>query len=267
MRKLRRLTRKQRKAFGQLQTATTALTELAEQSLGLTAQERAAAQDGRCELADMVRARFFELMELVQGSPGYYDPDRAEMEQLRGVGFIARVAATGTPAAEAVKAFTSEDMDLMQSAPSRWQAALGVLAFVLALCWPSAAKASERVSALARNAHKIQRRYFGRRARASYHRARGWIRSSRKSAGLRRLFTFSQSSGIGCGRELGSSKNRAKSSKSYWFGGAVASTLDGFPRVTPTSRFDGTTARSRARHTANPAAFRKMTTPTRWGAP
>jgi hypothetical protein len=194
-------------------------------------------------------ARMLELVDLARndgaGDALQTDLDttteRAKLERRFGAGFTKRVAAMGSPAVSMLAALRS------------------LLLLAMLLLWPSTAKAaSQELAGAYSNAHKIQRRNRRLAARrkvgpsnqAAYYHPWGWIQSSRKSAGLRRLFTSCRSFETGSGRERGSSKSRARSSILSWFGARVASTWGGSPRVTRTSRFNVATERSKAHHTA-----------------
>ena len=213
-------------------------------------------------------ARMLELVDLARldgagDELGELDTaaERAKLERSFGVGFVKRVAAMGKPAT------------------SMLQALRGLLLLLVLTLWPSSASAATALASEAQNAHKIQRRNRRRRrlrrsvrifadaADAPYHRARGWIRSSRKFGVSLPLFSSFPSFGIGSARERESCKSRASSSKSFWSGGVAASTSTACPRVTRTSRSCGETARWRARHTGNAGCSRKMTTPAGWCSP
>jgi len=195
-------------------------------------------------------ARMLELVDLARldgSGDGLPELDttaeRAKLERRFGVGFVKRVAAMGQPAASMLGALR------------------GLLIAVLLMLWPAKASANELAETV-RSAHKIQRRNRGRRRAgrrvrnfadtsfSPYHHPGGWTRSNRKYADSPLRSTFFRSSETGCGCVRASSKSRAKSSTSSWFGVLDASTLESFPRVTPTSRFNGATERSKARLTA-----------------
>jgi hypothetical protein len=189
-------------------------------------------------------ARMLELVDLARNdgsgdSLGELDTaaERAKLERSFGAGFTKRVAAMGKPAASMLGALRS------------------LLVVFALLLWPTNSKASAIPSpGTDGNAHKIQRRNSRRRGRRkvgqpnhlAYSHPRGWIQSSRKSAGLRRLFTSFRSFATGCGCERANSANRARSSRLSWFGAHDASTSGGSPRVTRTSRFNVATERSKA---------------------
>lgn len=193
-------------------------------------------------------ARMLELVDLAKlDGSGAELPDldtvaeRAKLERSFGAGFVKRVAAMGSPASSMLAALRS------------------MLLVAIVLLWPATSKASANVLAeTVRNAHKMQRRNrrrdrvrnFADTSNALYHHPRGWIRSSRKSAGSARHSTYFRSSATGCARELASCRSRARSTRSCWFGDVVASTSAGCPRVIPTSRFNVATVRSKAHHTA-----------------
>lgn len=199
-------------------------------------------------------ARMLELVDLARregiddGLPAELNTaaERAKLDRSFGAGFAKHVAAIGQPA-------------------SAMLSALRTLLLLLALLlWATPGNAALRGGALVRGAHKIQRRNRDRRRRnvgpvnqPAYHHRRGWIRSSRKSAGSLRLSSSSPSFETGYECEPTSSGNRAKSSKSSWSGGAVASTSAACPRVIPISRLSVATVRSRALHTASAGAFEK----------
>lgn len=78
---------------------TRALLELAADSLGFDAQQLADAQNGEGELADTLKARGLELLELLNGYMHEQGRTaRAELEARNGAGFLSRVAAIGEPA-------------------------------------------------------------------------------------------------------------------------------------------------------------------------
>jgi hypothetical protein len=251
---LRRLNRKQRRAGAQLLDGSRAYIRAAAESLGFSDEEMAEAQSGAGESADVLMARVFELLELQHGhSTPACDQARAEMEARRGTGFVKRVARMGKPATVALRALLATLVLLVLSLiPSRADAALAKLATLS-------------------NAHKIQRRNrrllrpetcvrnFADTDLKPYHGGRGWIRSSRKSAGSARLSSSCRSSETGFGRGRASSGKRAKSSRSSWFGGDAASALATCPRVTRISQSSGETARWKRRpsFSSSAGAFQK----------
>jgi len=241
---LRRLNRKQRRAGAQLLDGSRAYIRAAAESLGFSDEELAEAQSGHGESADVLMARVFELLELEHGhTTEACDQARAEMEERRGAGFVKRVQRMGKPAAAALRALL-----------------MTLTLFVLSLI-PSRAEAGVAKLATLRNAHKIQRRnrrttrtrirsrwffrYFADGALTPYHHPRGWIQSSRSSGGFALLSSSFRSSATGSERAGASSKSRAKSSRSSWFGGVDASALVTCPRVTRTSRSSVATVRSK----------------------
>lgn len=251
---LRRLNRKQRRAGAQLLDGSRAYIRAAAESLGFSDEQLAEAQSGAGESADMLMARVFELLELQHGhSTPDCDQARAEMEARRGAGFVKRVQRMGKPAAVALRALL-----------------MTLTLFVLSL-FPRSADAALAKLATYRNAHKIQRRNrrhprLGARVRnladgdpPPYHHSGGWTRSSRKSAGFARLSSSFRSFETGSGRGPASSRSRARSSKSSWFGGVDASALGTCPKPTRISRSNVATALSRPRPTfsASAGAFAK----------
>lgn len=192
-------------------------------------------------------ARMLELVDLARregidyGLPAELNTaaERAKLDRSFGAGFAKRVTGVGQPAVSLLGALRS-------------------LLLLLALfLWPSHANAA---GALVQTAHKIQRRNSGRLARrnlgrrvgAHYHHPRGWIRSRAKFGDSPPLFTSFHSFATGSGRGRTSCGSRARSSKSYSFGGVDVFTSVASPRVTRTSRFNGATARSNSRPSSNP---------------
>lgn len=99
----RTLTRRQRRnadaVFDELGQEAHQLVQLAAESLGLTPEQLAAAENDVTETSDMIHVRVLEMLEHVHGGT---TPDAAaalaEIERRRGAGFLKRVAATGKSA-------------------------------------------------------------------------------------------------------------------------------------------------------------------------
>jgi hypothetical protein len=97
-----RAARKLRRATERTIASGLTVLDLAAESLGFSAEQNEEARTREGVYADMLRARFIELAELVHGHTNEEAARlRAELEQRNGAGFLERVAATGEPAATA----------------------------------------------------------------------------------------------------------------------------------------------------------------------
>jgi len=205
----RKLRRKAKRTVAD-ESAAGLLDELTRSSLGFDAEQWARVQASDAdELADVALARWLELTDLLQGyAPESVDGTRAQLETRRGAGFLARVAAMGTPAAVALRQAGLEPADRI-----RYRSANS------AAC------------------------PFG-----AYHARLGgrsqWIPSSGNSAVLGRRSTSRRSSVTGSARAAGSSSARGSRSKSSWFGGADVSALMRSPKTSLASRLSASTAAS-----------------------
>lgn len=202
------------------------------------------------ERSDVLQARLLELAELVQArddAPAALRlacasldlvEARAELERRRGVGFVARVAAMGKSAAAALS---------------------GVLLVLLVWLWPSSAAAAPLLAAHPESSHNVsrmRRRFFALALRNSalwgaYQVAFRWIRSRGKSGSSLRHSTCFRASVTGSGRARESSRAKARSSRSSWFGGAARSVSAPCPTAIRTSRSSAQTVRSSVRRTAD----------------
>jgi len=112
MKRERTMTKRQRRnvsnQFEDLGQEAHQLMKLAAESLGLTSEQVAAAENDVTEASDMIQVRVIEMLELVHGGT---TPDAAaalaEIERRRGAGFLQRVAATGRSAKAAALALLS----------------------------------------------------------------------------------------------------------------------------------------------------------------
>jgi len=203
------------------------------------------------ELSDTLQARLLELAELVQGRDDAPAPlrlacasldlaeARAQLERRRGVGFVARVAAMGKPAAAALA---------------------GMLLALLVWLLPSSAAAAPPYLATAafssHNVSRTRRRLFALALRNSalWGTVSGpfrWIRSNAKSGNSLRPSTYFRASVTGFAHARRSSRAKAKTSRSSWSGGVDTSASEQCRTAIRTSRSSARTARSSARPGCN----------------